>query len=66
MRTLTQETVTQYIQDHIEADAPCSLAHVTSWAKVQGFGGSKMVKAIQSLKDQGIITIDGESIVELR
>jgi hypothetical protein len=65
MQALTQSTVTQYIQEHIQADAPCSLSHVTSWAKVQGLGGSKMVKAIQELKNARIITIDDESIVEL-
>ena len=62
---LTQSVVTKYIQEHIEADSPCSLKHVTTWAKVQGFGGSKMIVAIQELKAARIITIDDESIVEL-
>jgi len=51
--------------DHISADAPCSLAHVTDWARAQGFGGSRMIQAIHQLKMDGHIVIDSENIVEL-
>lgn len=37
------------ILGHIQADAPCSFAHVTRWAVSQGFGGTQMVNAIQAL-----------------
>ena len=50
----------------IEADAPCSLAHVMHWATSQGFGGSKAVQAIQQLKTDRVIetsTDDEGSIV---
>lgn len=51
--------------DHISADGPCSLSHVTSWASSQGFGGSKMVQALHQLKLDKQINIDSENIVEL-
>jgi hypothetical protein len=57
------------IQTHIEASAPCSLKGVMSWATSQGFGGSKAVKAIQSLKNDRIIETsiddDGSVVVDL-
>jgi len=56
------------ILDHIKADAPCSYKHVTGWAVSQGFGGSKMVFALQSMIRDGVISIhneDGSMIVEL-
>ena len=58
----------QAILGHIQADAPCSYKHVTRWAISQGFGGSRMVFAIQSMIRDGVITIindDGCAIVEL-
>lgn len=51
--------------DHISADGPCSLEHVTSWAKSQGFGGSKMIQAIHQLKVDRQINIDSDNTVEL-
>jgi hypothetical protein len=51
--------------DHISADGPCSLSHVTSWASSQGFGGSKMVQALHQLKLDKQISIDDENTVEL-
>jgi hypothetical protein len=57
------------ILGHIKADAPCSYSHVTGWAVSQGFGGSKMVRAISKMvknRTIGIITEDDLSItVEL-
>jgi hypothetical protein len=56
------------ILNHIKADTPCSYNHVTSWAVSQGFGGSKMVFAIQSMIREGVISIhneDGSMTVEL-
>lgn len=64
----TTETV-EAIRTHIEASAPCMLKGVLTWAKVQGFGGSKAISAIYALKNDGIIFTDfdddGETIVEL-
>lgn len=51
--------------DHIAADGPCSLSHVTSWAAKQGYGGSKMVQAIHQLKIDGQISIDSDNTVEI-
>ena len=51
--------------DHIAADSPCSLSHVTSWASKQGFGGSKMVQALHQLKLDKQITINDDNTVEL-
>jgi hypothetical protein len=51
--------------DHIAADAPCSLSHVTSWASKQGLGGSKMIQALHQLKLDKQISIDDENTVEL-
>lgn len=51
--------------DHIAADGPCSLQHVTSWASSQGFGGSKMVQALHQLKIDNQINIDSDNTVEL-
>jgi len=51
--------------DHISADGPCSLSHVTFWAASQGFGGSKMVQALHQLKLDKQISIDDDNTVEL-
>ena len=51
--------------DHIAADGPCSLSHVTSWASSQGFGGSKMVQALHQLKIDKHISIHDDNTVEL-
>lgn len=56
------------ILNHIKADAPCSINHVTGWAVSQGFGGSKFVKAIEQMINNQEITIynDGNTtVVEL-
>lgn len=57
------------IQTHIEASAPCTMKHVMRWAASQGFGGSKAVQAIQSLKNSRTIETseddDGETIIDL-
>ena len=57
------------IQTHIEASAPCTMKHVMQWAAFQGFGGSKAVQAIQSLKNSRTIETseddDGETIIDL-
>lgn len=56
------------ILGHIKADAPCTINHVTSWAVTQGFGGSKFVKAIEQMINNGeIMVIDEGShmVVEL-
>jgi hypothetical protein len=51
--------------DHISADSPCSLEHVTSWAKSQGYGGSKMVQALHQLKQDNQIVVNADNTVEL-
>lgn len=51
--------------DHIAADGPCSLSHVTSWAASQGYGGSKMVQALHQLKIDNQINIDSDNTVEI-
>lgn len=57
------------IQTHIEASSPCTLAGVMSWACNQGFGGSKAIQAIDTLKQAKIIDVlvddEGTLIVEL-
>lgn len=65
MRKHSQTEVTEVIKTHIEASNPCSMKSVMSWATYQGYGGSKMIKAIQELKDARIITVDDESIIDL-
>jgi hypothetical protein len=65
---LEQEALQDYMRvllDHISADSPCSLEHVTTWAKSQGFGGSKMIQALHQLKMDKHINIDDENTVEL-
>lgn len=65
---LEQQALQDYMSallDHIAADGPCSLSHVTSWAASQGFGGSKMVQALHQLKIDNQIGIDSQNIVEL-
>lgn len=53
------------IKTHIEASAPCSMVGVMHWAATQGFGGSKAVQAIQTLKTERIIdtSIDDDNAV---
>lgn len=56
------------ILGHIQADTPCTMNHVASWAISQGFGGSKFVKAIETMLNYNVITItkeDGVMVVEL-
>jgi hypothetical protein len=48
------------ILNHIKADAPCSLGHVTGWAVSQGFGGTKLTVALADMLKNNIITIDSE------
>ena len=65
---IEQQVLQDYMRallDHISADAPCSLSHVTSWASQQGFGGSKMVQALHQLKLDKQITINDDNTVEL-
>ena len=65
---LEQQALQDYMRallDHISADGPCSLSHVTSWASSQGYGGSKMVQALHQLKIDNQIGIDSENIVEI-
>jgi hypothetical protein len=45
------------ILNHIKADAPCSMNHVTRWAESQGFGGSEMIDALNAMKDDGTIKV---------
>lgn len=57
------------IKTHIEASNPCALKSVMSWATAQGFGGSKAIQAIQTLKHERIIETsqddEGNTIVDL-
>lgn len=46
------------VLNHIKADAPCSLGHVTVWAVSQGFGGTKLTVALADLIRDSIISID--------
>ena len=65
---LEQQALQDYMRvllDHISADGPCSLSHVTSWAISQGFGGSKMVQALHQLKLDQQISINDDNTVEL-
>jgi hypothetical protein len=51
----------------VQADGPCTLKHVLSDCKTQGFT-SGIVQALQSLKDEQLVTTeeeDGETIIEL-
>lgn len=48
------------ILNHIKADAPCSLGHVTGWAVEQGFGGTKLTVALADLICNNVITIDSD------
>lgn len=66
--SLDQQVLQDYMRvllDHISADGPCSLYHVTSWASSQGYGGSKMVQALHQLKIDRQINIDDSNTVEL-
>lgn len=49
------------ILSHIQSDAPCAYTRVTGWAESQGFGGSKMVYAIQSMIREGVISLHKEN-----
>ena len=65
---LEQQALQDYMSallDHIAADGPCSLSHVTSWAASQGYGGSKMVQALHQLKIDNQINIDSDNTVEI-
>lgn len=66
MHTLTHYEV---IKTHVEASAPCSMVGVMRWATSQGFGGTKAVQAIQTLKNERIIDTsfddDNQVIVDL-
>ena len=56
------------ILGHIQADTPCTMNHVAGWAISQGFGGSKFIKAIETMLNYNVITItkeDGVMVVEL-
>jgi len=56
------------ILNHINAVNPCSYVGVINWAKSQGYGGSKMVLAIQNLINDQVIVIhraDGELTIDL-
>ena len=56
------------ILGHIKADTPCTMNHVAGWAVSQGFGGSKFIKAIETMLNYNVITItkeDGVMVVEL-
>ena len=48
------------ILNHIKADAPCSLGHVTGWAVSQGFGGTKLTVALADMLRDNVITIDSK------
>lgn len=48
------------ILNHIKADAPCSLTHVTNWATYQGFGGTEMVRTIKQLTTDGWISLQAD------
>lgn len=66
--SLDQQVLQDYMRvllDHISADGPCSLSHVTSWASSQGYGGSKMVQALHQLKLDKQIIINDDNTVEL-
>lgn len=66
MSTLTHLEV---IRTHIEASAPISLRSVLHWAASQGFGGSKAIQAIQTLKTDRVIDTsqddDNQTIIDL-
>ena len=66
MQTLTH---LEAIQTHIEASAPISLRSVMFWATSQGFGGSKAIQAIQTLKSDNVINTstddDNNTIIDL-
>jgi len=61
-------TTEQFILDVVSADGPCSLKHVLSDCKVQGFTKG-FVQALQSLKNKRLIETfiedDGSVTVEL-
>lgn len=60
-------TTQEYLLLVIEADGPCSLRHAWNDCKFQGFTKG-FVKALQSLKDAGLIRTeceDGDTTVEL-
>lgn len=64
-------TLTHYevIRTHIEASALCCLSGVIRWASAQGFGGTKAVQAIQTLKNERVIETsladDNTTIIDL-
>lgn len=59
----------EVIKTHIEASNPCALKSVLSWATAQGFGGSKAIQAIDTLKRERIIETsqddEGNTIIDL-
>ena len=59
----------EVIETHIMASSPCTLKGVYQWATGQGFGGSKMIQALHTLKIEHIITVEHEDslgyVVEL-
>jgi hypothetical protein len=59
----------EVIKTHIEASSPCALKSVMSWATSQGFGGSKVIQAINTLKRECIIDTsqddEGNTIIDL-
>ena len=60
---------TEVIRTHIEASAPCLLKGVIQWAESQGYGGSKAVQAIHTLKLDRVINTsqddDNQTVIDL-
>lgn len=54
----------QAILECIEADAPCSFAHILHDAKTQGYAG-RFPANLHELIREGVITMDSEQVIEL-
>ena len=52
----------EYLLTVVCASAPCSLRHVLTDCKIQGFGGARMVKALHELVRDHIVDIDNGDI----
>jgi hypothetical protein len=61
MSTLSSEQKIGFIQDHVRACAPCSVASVISWAKSQGLV-AYAPRAINHLLQSGEASRDEETI----
>ena len=60
MITKTQQDYIDTIRTHVEASNPCTWSSVVRWCAHQGYGGTRMIKALQELKESGIISTENE------